>query len=456
MHARRTYCTGTPQQGRPAWWHSTWPGALAVAMLLPIVASHGAQAKTFHCPAADVPCLIAAITEANTNGNKTNDIRLEAGVYALTTINNNTDGANGLPSVTGTLTITGEGAGETIIERAASSPGFRLLHVAPTGALTLEQVTLQGGLCYPCGNENLVIAGGGLFNRGRVTINDSILTANQAGGQGGGLWNTGTLTLTQSTLAANRGLFGGGLWNSGMTTITNSILIDNFAYMGGGIRNEGMLTITHSTLADNDGDYAAGGIQNFGTLMIMHSTLTGNQAVFGGAIEHVSGMLRLTNSTLADNYGGFNGGAIELHAGATITNSTLAANLAGRGGGISGGPVTLQNTILALNTHTLTDSPDCFGTIISLGNNLIGNLSGCTVNVQVTDLTGNPTLDPRLGPFTDTGKPGEGYFPLLSTSPAINTGNDAACLKTDQLGEKRVGPCDIGAIEFQEKIVSSR
>jgi hypothetical protein len=80
------------------------------------------------------------------------------------------------------------------------------------------------------------------------------------------------------------------------------------------------------------------------------------------------------------------------------------------------------------------------------------NPSGCTITLLLTDLIG----DPGLGPFTDTREPGEGYFPLLSTSPAINTGNDAACPKTDQLGEKRVGPCDMGAIEFPEKIISSR
>jgi hypothetical protein len=62
-----------------------------------------------------------------------------------------------------------------------------------------------------------------------------------------------------------------------------------------------------------------------------------------------------------------------------------------------------------------------------------------------TDLTG----DPGLGPFTDDGIPGHGHFPLLPGSPAIDAGNDAACPATDQLGQSRVGRCDIGAIEFE-------
>ena len=68
-----------------------------------------------------------------------------------------------------------------------------------------------------------------------------------------------------------------------------------------------------------------------------------------------------------------------------------------------------------------------------------------------SDLTGVPSL----GAFLDDGT-GYGHYPLLEGSPAINRGNPAACPKTDQLGQKRVGPCDIGSIEFQGTAVSSR
>jgi len=84
--------------------------------------------------------------------------------------------------------------------------------------------------------------------------------------------------------------------------------------------------------------------------------------------------------------------------------------------------------------------------VTSLGNNLIGDPTGCTITMQGTDLTGNPGLDT----FTDNGTPGNGHFPLLPTSRAIDAGNDAVCPKRDQLGEKRVGPCDIGAISFRD------
>jgi hypothetical protein len=62
-----------------------------------------------------------------------------------------------------------------------------------------------------------------------------------------------------------------------------------------------------------------------------------------------------------------------------------------------------------------------------------------------TSLTG----DPGLGAYTDNGRPGNRHFPLLSTSQAIDAGNDATCPRRDQVPEPRVGTCDIGAIEFQ-------
>jgi hypothetical protein len=108
---------------------------------------------------------------------------------------------------------------------------------------------------------------------------------------------------------------------------------------------------------------------------------------------------------------------------------------------------TLQNTILALNTVATTHADDCDGDVTSLGTNLIGDPTGCTITLQSSDLTGAPGLDA----FTDDGTPGNGHFPLVPASQAINKGNDAACPPTDQLGQPRVGRCDIGAIEFQPR-----
>ena len=61
---------------------------LLAVLSLSVLFSTLVQAKTFHCGAGDVQCLIAAMNEANASGKK-NEIRLEAGTYTLIVIDNN-------------------------------------------------------------------------------------------------------------------------------------------------------------------------------------------------------------------------------------------------------------------------------------------------------------------------------------------------------------------------------
>jgi hypothetical protein len=106
MHSRTNHLTGTPWQNGHRGRHILWRVVAVAAFGLALAIPHPAQAKTFHCGAGDVPCLIATITEANANGKK-NTIRLAAGTYTLTSADNTTAGPNGLPSITSILTIRG-------------------------------------------------------------------------------------------------------------------------------------------------------------------------------------------------------------------------------------------------------------------------------------------------------------------------------------------------------------
>jgi hypothetical protein len=108
------------------------------------------------------------------------------------------------------------------------------------------------------------------------------------------------------------------------------------------------------------------------------------------------------------------------------------------------------NTILGGNNGGSQN--DCGGPIVSYGYNLVGDPNGCGIVLIPTDLTG----EPGLAGFTDNGIPGNGRFPLLASSQAIDSGSDDDCQPTDQLGNPRVDGdgdgeinCDIGAIEFQ-------
>jgi hypothetical protein len=97
--------------------------------------------------------LIAAITAANASGEPTVIVLSEGGDYVLATADNEHDGANGLPVITGNVTIHGNGA---TIRRIIlnETPEFRLFYVAPGGRLVLEGVTVRG--CYALRRDHTI------------------------------------------------------------------------------------------------------------------------------------------------------------------------------------------------------------------------------------------------------------------------------------------------------------
>ena len=62
------------------------------------------HAAKFHCSSGDVTCLIAAINTANGKSGQ-HTINLEPGIYTLQITDNNTDGPNGLPSISRAIRI---------------------------------------------------------------------------------------------------------------------------------------------------------------------------------------------------------------------------------------------------------------------------------------------------------------------------------------------------------------
>jgi hypothetical protein len=237
-------------------------------------------------------------------------------------------------------------------------------------------------------------------------------------------------------------------------TIEHFVVQNGWFVVGAGIYNTGgTLTLNNSTVCSNEAFFEGGGIYNgaFSTLTLNNSTVRGNTADYGGGIYNWQGTLALNNSTVSGNTATGSGGGIYNDYGtATLNNSTVSGNTAtSTGGGIyNSDTVTLQNSILDENTAGST--PDCSGTIGSVGYNLIGNTSGCTFTPGSGDLT---NVNANLGSLIGVpGKPK--YHPLLPGSPAIDAGNPAGCmgsaglLTTDQRGAARVGRCDIGAYEY--------
>ncbi|MGH7801374.1 MAG: autotransporter domain-containing protein [Thermodesulfobacteriota bacterium] len=412
-----------------------------------LAAPRSVNSAVFNVPAGDVTALINAINMANGNG-EDDTINLAAGTYTLTAVNNNTDGPNGLPSITSNITINGAGDSTTIIERALgmNQPFFRIFHVAAAGNLTLDGLTITGGFA-PTSIDSVFFshAGGGIFlnNGGTVNITNSTISGNTADNDGGGIFNSGNMTITNST-------------------INNNEAVES----GGGIENaDGTITITNSTISDNTAGVEGGGINNNvqeGTsiITVTNSTISGNTAVEGGGIENLDGTVNITNSTISDNMathsdgggiGNFVSGTINMNN-VTITNN----NASGGGSGLftsnePGSAVNISNTIIAQNTGS-----DCEGTFNSQGFNLIQTVPvNCSI---VGDLTGNIIgQDPLLGPLANNGGHTQTHALLLG-SPAIDAGNPdppdgvpPRCETTDQRGITRPqGPrCDIGAFEAQ-------
>jgi hypothetical protein len=146
MHPHAEQSTAIPQQSRryQLSWCTAWSGVIIAALGLALASPSTGQARTFQCRAGDVACLIASVKQANVQPGQSHEIRLAAGVYTLTTIDNVTDGANGLPSITCQLTIKGEGPDLTFLTKEGELlSGLRLAHVSPTGTLTLNGLTIH-------------------------------------------------------------------------------------------------------------------------------------------------------------------------------------------------------------------------------------------------------------------------------------------------------------------------
>ena len=105
---------------------------------------------------------------------------LPAGDYMLDHADNRRDGDDGLPQLGSLIQIEGAGAGTTTIRRASGAAAFRLLHVSQTGTLDLNGVTLAGG-------DGDAAGGGGIYNQGRLEVNNGVVQG-CAATDGGGLY----------------------------------------------------------------------------------------------------------------------------------------------------------------------------------------------------------------------------------------------------------------------------
>ena len=271
-------------------------GALAVLALASVPGV--AVAVTFKAACSgttgDVPSLIAAVGSANASPGP-DTVALAPGCkYALSVVNNNWYGPNGLPAIASDITIEGNGS---TISRSAAAPTFRLFfvgadplsagtnnYVSPgPGVLTLRNVTLTDGLAKggdSNGGGGGAGMGGAIFSQGVVTVDHSTITGNTA--QGGSAVNnsaglSGGGIGTDSSAQAGGG-FGAGSFGGGVGGGSNS---------GGGGGGAGFRITENGNSADMTGKPGPGGgpltgIGGFGGNSSMFSGVAGGDGGGGG------------------------------------------------------------------------------------------------------------------------------------------------------------------------------
>jgi len=298
-----------------------------------------------------------------------------------------------------------------------------------------------------------------VVNSGVTVVMNSLSIKNgKATGNGGAISNNGgTLTLTNSTISdSNATADGGAIYNGfpGILTIDESVFNNNGAARGGGIMCSGLgtLTIMNSTYSSNhapSGFGDGGAIYTTCNATIANSTFSANSAAnSGGAIttDNDTNPVVITNSTFYSNSAPA-GGGIANFGGLNLNNSTLSNNNSSNGGALRnglGGVLSLRNSILANSTGGV----DCIKVNTTTAVENINNLIETTGAGAESCGTSLLTTDPMLNSLANNGGSTQ-TMALRASSPAINAGDDASCLSTDQRGVTRPqgSHCDMGAYE---------
>ena len=345
------------------------------------------------------------------------------------------------------LTVVGPGADKLTVMRSSAlgTPGFRVFDIE-AGAVTLAGLTVRNGSAYSGTNLHDNV-GGGILNRGSLTVRDCVITGNIAPttdwgtnydpsvsiGYGAGIFSDSgsVLALFNSTISGNQASAAGGgisTFNVASFRAQGCTISGNFAGLqGGGVNFQGqfgeMVNCTISGNATSDASPAAGGGSGILNLAI------GDQP---------PPLLTLIACTVSRNtgtaYGAFTVAAVYQDLG--LTNRLLSTLVADNDG----------------SNFFLYGNP----TFQSLGHNLDSDGSSGLVNGANGDLVGTVAspIDAKLGKLLNNGGPTL-TMALLPGSPALGAAacSDAAGapLLADQRGFPRahVIGCDIGAFENQ-------
>jgi hypothetical protein len=348
------------------------------------------------------------------------------------------------------VSLVGAGAGKTTISGSGPVLTIGTFHAASEPTVSLQGLTITGGdTTSSFGTAGSRAVGGGIQippnaacqGGATVTISDSVISGNTAQPSatgtdaspcpgspthfalagGGGIYNAGRLTLRNTMVSGNTAgggvtsnAWGGGILSGPSSTVTirNSVISDNRVTVsdpngvqatGGGILMQGdPLIVSDSTISGNqavvtsslvgivDGFQAnSAGIQCDHSMTVVNTQIVGNlvsatapngePAAFDAGFDCGSGTLR--DSTVSGNQvianvgdttdSGPDGGAAEFDGPFTITNTRFTGNtfsvttvngLASAVGAVSAfdgdptSPGVIRNSVISNNTMTATST----------------------------------------------------------------------------------------------------
>lgn len=379
---------------------------------------------------------------------------------ATMTVTNTADrGAGSLRDV-----IDGASAGDTVVFTLGSNATIVL--VSP---LTVNKNLVLNG----AGNPYLEISGNGavqvfIVNAGIAVTFANLTIAEGQANHGGGINNKGTITLIDTRVAGNRADFsGGGIYNdiASKATLIESSLYCNGANGGsagggGGIYNRGTLELFNTTFTCNIASSGNGGgiyndVSGFATITGSTfignlSTSTGSIGGSGGGIYNLGTIVELANSTVTENFVGVGGAGGGIYSGGTVIaliNSTISGNSSFIApGGVVAAGVGIYNVGNAIPLANAIVQ-DCLGHIADTGGNLDSDIS---CGLSLASSKSNATL--RLGVPTYNGGATVTILPQPG-SDAIGHGRRSVCAAApvngvDQRGATRSATnCTSGAAE---------